>query len=277
MPVHARGQLSNERRVRYEKRDWAIEIEAVAGKNADQVSIAVRRWRDGEDVAEGKLECNSFLNLSLTLKKVAMWAVQDKRRFLVEWVWDGETIYLVQMDVASTTGGDRPKDLLPSKISLPSLLPLAAFVQAGADHKSEFKKLSNASLYERLGYTMPPFYILVGQAGLTEILTNGTISNNVRRDLENLTQRPLVLRTDGSDIPEDKREMLPRSEELRTTFAASNWLLEDFRPKILDLGLETNSVDLDRPSLPIPSVSAAWARSRAWQALGEDRVVVGHT
>ena len=256
--VHARGQLSNERRVRYEKRDWAIEIEPIGNQNADQVSMAVRRWRDGQDVAEGTLDCDSFLNLSLTLKKVAMWAVQDKRRFLFEWVWDGKTIYLVQMDVASTTGGDRPKDLMPANVSFPVLSSLTAFAQVLPEHKIKFRKLSNASLYEHLGYIMPPFYILDCETELSDILKKGTISDNVRRDLENLSQRPLVLRTDGSDIPEDKREMLPRSEELRSPDAAINWLLGDFRSKILDLGLESASVVLVGHHF-IPSVSSAWA------------------
>jgi predicted house-cleaning noncanonical NTP pyrophosphatase (MazG superfamily) len=259
--AHARGQLSNERRVRYEKRDWAIEIEGVGGQNADQVSMAVRRWRDGQDIAEGKLDCNSFLNVSLTLKKVAIWAVQDTRRFLFEWVWDGKAIYLVQMDLASTTGGERPKDLLPDAVSRPAVSDLMAFAQALPEHKGKFRKLSNASLYERLGYTMPPFYILeYGPELADNIIKYGTISDHLRHDLETLTKRPLVLRTDGIGIPDDKREMLPRSEELRSLEGAVNWLLKDFRSKILDLGLDNASVVLIGHHF-IPSVSAAWARA----------------
>jgi hypothetical protein len=77
--VHAQGQMSNERRVRYEKRDWAIEIEASNGRSADQISIAVRRWRDGQDVTETPLACETALKISFALKRVAMWAVQDSR------------------------------------------------------------------------------------------------------------------------------------------------------------------------------------------------------
>jgi predicted house-cleaning noncanonical NTP pyrophosphatase (MazG superfamily) len=256
--IQARGQLSNERRVRYEKRDWAIEVEAMGGKSADQVSIAVRRWRDGHDLSDGKLDCSLFLNLTLTLKKVAMWAVQDERRFLFEWVWDGKTIYLVQMDVASTAGGDRPKDLLPAQVPLPTFASLLAFIQALPAHKIQFRKLANASLYERLGYTMPPFYIVDGERGLFEVIATGTISDNLRKDLENLTQRPLVLRTDGSDIPHDKQDMLPRSEELRSLDAAIGWLLGTFRRKILDLGLQDSSLALIGHHF-IPSVAATWA------------------
>lgn len=220
--------------------------------------MAVRRWRDGEDVAEGKLDCNSFLNLSLTLKKVAMWAVQDKRRFLFEWVWDGKTIFLVQMDVASTTGGDRPKDLLPARVPAPKLASLEVFVRALPEHKSKFRKLANANLYERLGYTMPPFYILDCETELLSIIKTGSLSDRIRRDLDNLSQRPLVLRTDGFDIPEDKREMLPRSQELRSSGAAADWLLGDFRSKMLELGLANASVALIGHHF-IPSISAAWA------------------
>lgn len=257
IPAHARGQLSNERRVRYEKRDWAIEVEPVGGQKADQVSMAVRRWRDGQDVAEGTLGCDSFLNISLTLKKVAIWAVQDKRRFLFEWVWDGKAVHIVQMDVASVAGGDRPKDLLPASVNLPTVSSLSVFAEVLPEHKSAFRKLSNAALYERLGYTMPPFYILAGSQ-IDAILNGPAISDVLRADLESLCQRPLVLRTDGLKIPEDKREMLPRSEELRSSDAAADWLLGEFRSKILSLSLETAEVVLIGHHF-IPSVSSAWA------------------
>ena len=56
--VQARGQLSNERRVRYDTRDWAVEIEASDGRGTEQTSMAVRRWRDGQEVSEAP--CHEF-------------------------------------------------------------------------------------------------------------------------------------------------------------------------------------------------------------------------
>jgi predicted house-cleaning noncanonical NTP pyrophosphatase (MazG superfamily) len=256
--IHAQGQMSNERRVRYEKRDWAIEIEALNGKSADQISIAVRRWRDGQDVTETPLVCETALKISLVLKRVAMWAVQDSRRFLFEWVWDGSVIRLVQMDLATTSGGENPKDLLPPSVSPLPPEPLKVVSVATAEHKKQLRKLSNAALYEELAYSMPPFYVLDQQDEIGRILRDGKISPELLLDLEALTRRPLVLRTDGGDLPPDKREMLPRSEELRGANAAARWLVESFRPTILKLGLADSSVALIGHHF-IPSVASAWA------------------
>jgi predicted house-cleaning noncanonical NTP pyrophosphatase (MazG superfamily) len=256
--IHAQGQLSNERRVRYEKRDWAIEVEASSGRPADQISIGVRRSRDSRDVSDAPLACDSVLRISLTLRWVAMWAGQDTRRFLFEWVWDGTTIYIVQMDVAIIKGGINPKDLLPSRVASSSVLSLRQFHEATEEHKECLRKLTNASLYESLGYMMPPFYVLDNHQDLSDILKTGTVSPNLRMDMEELTRRPLVLRTDGSDIPEEKREMLPRSEELRNADAAIAWLLGTFRSKIDELGLSANSIALIGHHF-IPSVASAWA------------------
>jgi predicted house-cleaning noncanonical NTP pyrophosphatase (MazG superfamily) len=256
--VHARGQMSNERRVRYEKRDWAIEVEALNGKLADQISIAVRRWRDGQDVTDTPLVCESPLKISLVLKRVAMWAVQDSRRFLFEWIWNGRAIYLVQMDIATTSGGENPKDLLPAAIGQVALDPLTIFTTAHAKHKERLRKLSNAALYENLGYSMPPFYVLDQPDVMREILRDGQVSECLSFDLEALTRRPLVLRTDAGELPPEKREMLPRSEELRSGDAARSWLLEVFRPTIKSLGLESSEIALIGHHF-IPSVASAWA------------------
>jgi hypothetical protein len=250
--------MSNERRVRYEKRDWAIEIEALNGKSSDQISIAVRRWRDGQDVTETPLVCETALKISLVLKRVAMWAVQDSRRFLFEWVWDGAVIHLVQMDLATTSGGENPKDLLPLSVSALPSEPLKIVSVATAAHKTKLRKLANAALYEELGYSMPPFYVLDQQEELGRFLNGGILSPGLVLDLQVLTRRPLVLRTDGDDIPEDKREMLPRSEELRSGHVAVRWLLETFRPAILNLGLDSSAIALIGHHF-IPSVASAWA------------------
>jgi hypothetical protein len=255
---HAQGQMSNERRVRYEKRDWAIEIEASDGKSADQISIAVRRWRDGQDVTETPLVCETALKISLILKRVAMWAVQDSRRFLFEWVWDGSVIHLVQMDLATTSEGENPKDLLPPRVSPLPPEPLKVIGVATAEQKKTLRKLANAALYEEMGYSMPPFYVLDQQDEMIRLLNDGRISPELVLDLEALTHRPLVLRTDGGDLPEDKREMLPRSEELRSGEAAARWLLETFRPAILSLGLDGGAIALIGHYF-IPSVASAWA------------------
>ena len=259
--AHAQGQLSNERRVRYEKRDWAIEVEALHGSIAYQSRMGVRKWRDGDDTTtETSLDCRSTLEISLALRRVAMWAGQDAGRFLFEWVWDGKVVHVVQMDTASTTGGENPKKLLPSTVALSIMAPLQRFAVVEDEHKKRLRKLGNTALYEELGYAMPSFYVLEDQKELRSILQDGLVSPELSADLAALTNRPLVLRTDGLDLPPEKREMLPRSEELRTGEAAVDWLINEFRPTILRLGLADSMLALIGHHF-IPSVASAWARA----------------
>jgi predicted house-cleaning noncanonical NTP pyrophosphatase (MazG superfamily) len=257
--AHALGQLSNERRVRYEKRDWAIEVEAMHGSIAYQSRMGVRRWRDGDDATtETSLGCRSTLEISLALRRVAMWAGQDKRRFLFEWVWDGNVVHVVQMDLAITTGGENPKKLLPLSVPSNAVPALTRFVLVEAEHKNRLRKLGNTALYEELGYTMPAFYVLEDQQELKRIVQEGVVSSELLADLKVLTTRPLVLRTDGLNLPQEKREMLPRSEELRSGEAAVDWLINSFRPTILKLGLADAALALIGHHF-IPSVASAWA------------------
>jgi hypothetical protein len=117
----------------------------------------VRRWRDGQNVTETPLVCETALKISLVLKRVAMWAVQDSRRFLFEWVWNGAVIHLVQMDLATTSGGENPKDLLPSSVSPLPPEPLKIVSVATAAHKKKLRKLANAALYENWVIRCPYF------------------------------------------------------------------------------------------------------------------------
>ncbi len=257
--VYAKGQLSNERRVRYENRDWAVEIEPMNGRHAVQTSIAVRLWRARDSfLTEAPLVCGSALRISFALRQVGTWAVQDKRRFLFEWVWDGTAVHVVQMDVASTSQGEDPRGLLPAAVSQVSVSGLRHFVEATAEHKQRFRKLANARMYEELGYSMPPFFILEDAETIAGIIEGRPLPNTLLDDLRVLTERPLVLRTDGIGLPGDKREMLPRSEELRGVEPAAKWLAESFGPTIARLGLTVNRLVLIGHHF-IPSVASAWA------------------
>jgi hypothetical protein len=88
----------------------------------------------------------------------------------------------------------------------------------------------------------------------------GTITEEIENDLKSLIRRPLILRTDSTDIPSDKREMLPRSDELRSYEDARNWLLETFASKIKQGSLESANLCLIGHHF-IPSIASAWARA----------------
>jgi predicted house-cleaning noncanonical NTP pyrophosphatase (MazG superfamily) len=255
----ASGHFSNERRMSYEKRDWVMETEPRNGHPNVFSPVAVRRWRDGLAHATGSLGCSSEARISLCLKQVAMWAHQFSHRVHFEWIWDRKEVFLVQADPEDASEGIRPEDTLPKVIPDVKIHALKAFRLATAADFSAFKKLKNARLYGDLGYSMPAFYVMTDSTLISRILKGG-IPEEIKDDLETLTERPLIVRTDGLGLPSDQREMLPRSDELRSADEAAAWLTGCFRNKIIAGGLQEASLALIAHHF-IPSLASAWAQS----------------
>ncbi|MGA2228900.1 MAG: nucleoside triphosphate pyrophosphohydrolase [Syntrophobacteraceae bacterium] len=258
----AKGHLSNERHLRKEKRDWLAEFEPKERKLGYGIHLAVRNWRDGKGLADTDLRCSSDFEISLVLKRVAMWASRFSSRIHFEWVWDGSKVHIVQVDAAEQATGSDPRLLLknPMVVSVrPAKPSLKLFRPANPEDLQRYRKLQNAKVYAELGYKMPTFYVLNDPDALGIILT-GQIPPEVQEDLIELTKRSLVIRTDGENIPEDKREMLPRSEELCSPASAVNWLLAQFKPKAEENQLQGGGLCLIAHHF-IPSTASAWARA----------------
>ncbi len=253
------GHLSNERRVSKEKRDWVAEVELKGEASGYSIPVAVRRWRDGARIADVSLDCKSEIEISFCLKRVALWAERLRSRMHFEWVWSGEAIRVVQADVAEHSGGVDPASLIPIEIPPIFVSSLSCFRTASQIEYESYGKLRNAKLYRELGYEMPTFYVLDDPEILSSVLA-GAIPAELRRDLEELTKRPLILRTDGTDIPSGKREMLPRSDELRTIGEAEAWLLKTFKTAVERGHLQDSALCLIGHHF-IPSVASAWARA----------------
>lgn len=254
------GHLSNERHLSREQRDWVLEVEHHGDEPGYITSIAVRHWRDGSRISDYDLSCKSEPAISLRLKQVAMWATDLDARVHFEWVWNGDTIRIVQVDAAEVIAGVNPHSLLPAEV--PDIPPesLDVFKVATPDNYERYGKLRNAKLYRELGYRMPAFYVLDDPETIGRIL-NGEMPTNLEHDLAELTKRPLIIRTDGKKIPEGKNEMLPRSDgELRTVGEAKTWIGQVFRARIEQRGLRDAELCLIAHHF-IPSVSSAWARA----------------
>jgi len=255
----AKGQLSNERHLSRENRDWIAEFEPHGDRPGYAARIAVRRWRDGSALEIEKLSCSSEPEITLRLKDVARWAVQFASRIHFEWVWDGSAVIIVQADLAEQRHGIDPRSLVAVNVPAVNLNSLRHLRVADDSDYASYSKLSNARLYRQLGYAMPVFYVTDDQRLFGDLLS-GTLPPNFEQDLQELTRRPLIIRTDGSDIPASKREMLPRSDELRSPTEAKQWLLKDFSSRIHEAGLGRNQLCLLAHHF-IPSVASAWARA----------------
>lgn len=268
VPVSAKGHLSNESRVAEDKRDWLAEAEASPGKAHEARPISLRPWRDSRPPHEDPLTCRFREQYVKCLGAVARWAYDRLIRVHFEWVWDGNRIHIVQADECSDlTGGVDPKKLVVAppkgKHGLP---PLKIFRLATTSDFLDFRKLGNAQLYRQLGYSMVPFYVLDDPGELNTIVNDGTCSEDLLHDLQILTSRPLVIRSDGREVPEELRQMLPRSEELRTFSEARDWLVTVFR---IEASKQTNdgaSLATSRPALIahhfLPATASAWCQAR---------------
>ncbi|WP_433988332.1 hypothetical protein VRC12_24080 [Pseudomonas poae] len=257
-----KGHLSNERRLSKALRDWTAETEASKKSPSENFRIPIRKWRDARSADIKKLECRYTANISICLAAVASWTHNRKVRVHYEWVWDGEFVYIVQADECDEVkNGVDPTKLVksqsPKKISAKTLKFRAAIEQ---DFQS-YRKLANAKLYRELGYSPVDFYVLDVSSELDSILQYGICSPELISDLEVLTARPLVIRTDGAHIPKAKHDMLPRSDELRSASAAAAWLIGDFRKKIIELDLVHSGLCLISHHF-IPASASAWCQAQ---------------
>lgn len=261
-PVKPRrvGHLSNERHVSKEPRDWVVELEATETHPGRTIPIGIRSWREGKHPSSLDLTCNSEHEIPFRLRQVAKWATQFKKRIHFEWVWDGRKIWIVQADAAELTVGVDPRQLFSTKISSLKVKCLRTFRLAGESDYKKYIKLRNAAIYRQLGYRMPPFFIIDNQKIIRSLLA-GTISIAMKEDLQELLKRPLIIRTEGPNIPKDKREMLPRSDRLANHLEAEQWLLSVFAGEVNKLGLHSHELCIVAHHF-IPSVASAWARAQ---------------
>jgi len=259
IPPQQLGHLSNERHLREEHRDWIVEIETLRSRPGYAVPFGVRRWRDGIK-ANVDLACMSELLISRKLKGVAMWAMDFSSRLHFEWVWDGRRIWMVQAEAAEMPSGIDPATTIPKELSRIRLESLRQFRVATENDYQAYRKLRNAHLYSKLGYQMPCFYVLDDREEIDSILS-GIVSDEVKADLSQLTKRGLMLRTEGENIAEEKRDMLPRSDVLSSAESACLWLIHDFKLKIDQSELNESHLCLLAHHF-IPSIASAWAGAK---------------
>ena len=253
----AKGHLSNERRVSRVARDWLAEIEPSPGHEAESGAVAVRNWRQ-QGKQGARLRCDLRAQIFRVLREVAWWA--GRRRLHLEWVWDGDQIWIVQCEDAINQNGVRPRSLVknPTPNDDSKLQSLIHFRVATENDYATYKKLRKAALYKKLGYKLPPFYVMDDVVLLEAIKRDGKVPETVKADLAILTKAPLILRTDGKRIPEKKREMLPRSNELRTDEAGQAWLVRALKEDLSEVDATSCQIAFIGHHF-LPAVASAWA------------------
>ncbi len=220
----ALGHLSNERRFSRIKREWVYEL--IRENNVIlSDTISVRNWRTKFDGAEkSELLCDSQSNISSVLRRVAWYYTKRKVAIHFEFIWDGKRIILVQADPEKSSSESvcDPTSFC-IKVNSSSLSELKV-LRLVSDEDQRYKKVKNILLYQKIGLNTAPIYILNSEKYILE-LQRGEISLPLEEDLRALASNSVVVRLDIANVDVQERQLLPRSNEIRSYEQLKDWLL----------------------------------------------------
>ena len=260
VPISGMGQLSNERRCSKELRDWLGDYEEPKDLEGRHFQINNRNWREKINTEKWEhepLKCNLSAHISEVLKLPASWANDKKVRVHFEWVWDGKTIYIVQADKENEAIGEEPAKICDLQKKLPPKFYPNFLKEISAEHEHKYEKIRNALLYKKLGLLNSNLYILDDQKVITE-MAEGKIPPLLKKDLAQLVKGSLVIRMDISTNDLKKRQLLPRTNEVRKLEHATQWLID--KSKTIRKEIITENVVFIFHNF-IPAISSAFTYS----------------
>lgn len=225
-----KGHLSNERQFCEERRDWFGEFEIKGTQGGHQFKIPLRNWREKTPISEQQgvsaLECRHRLKLTTSLKPVAKYFFETKQaRVHLEWVWDGERVFIVQADDEDDQKGINPREIVSPTAEEELAHDFCVLKALSTEHAKRYSKVHNVYVYRDLNLPTVPLFILEDRA-LIQRLSRGDIDESLKRDIEKLIQLPLVIRTDLEELDHSKKQFLRRSDELRSLQVALEWLVD---------------------------------------------------
>jgi hypothetical protein len=224
--VSSKGHLSNERRCYEEKRDWLGQFEDTKHNNPCFV-IALREWRTSiafDEFVLLPLTCNLTARISEVLKIPATWGWKNNLRLHFEWVWDGQSIYIVQADQETNVIGIDPTRLSPSMTMNGELFDPICLAEINEQHAEKYNKIHNVFTYMKLNLSHTKFYVLDRKSVIDE-LSKGNEPAELTTDLEKLVKGSLVIRMDIATDDKNLRQLLPRTHEVRSLSQALIWLV----------------------------------------------------
>lgn len=103
--VVSSGHLSNEYRLCREAATWHLSVDSPLPRKQEM-------WRIAGDIAadDGALHCNTPAKLINRLRAVAKRLSSAPHRYHLEWVWDGNRLWIVQADQVAPLQGKSPGD-----------------------------------------------------------------------------------------------------------------------------------------------------------------------
>jgi len=265
-PVSGKGHLSNERRCYDEARDWLGQFEGPDLSDNETFSINLRNWRRKETsrAASHPLACNLKAFVSKILRAPAWWGYRQGVRLHFEWVWDGERIFIVQVDEAKKLHGVDPTvDPHFAQRAMATHRP-KVLSRISSKHAKKYQKVKNVYTYLKLKLPITDLYV-VDDMKVLEAVRRGNSPSDLVNDLEAFTKGSLVIRTDLATSDKNKLQLLPRTNEVRNAKTAIEFLRTTLNE------LRTNGVS-DQVAFIFHNFIPAMASAFVYAAPGQRKV-----
>jgi len=226
--VYLKGHLSNERRCYQRSNYWLVETDEnpcksfpiqVKNKKIDKSSNSVTQEIN-------RLECTKSSELKSVLSLPAEWASNHRVRLHFEWVWDKNTVFLVQGDQerSNKNAKDAINPLKQSRNHTLAQFNPKVLKPLNKENGSRFVKVKNVLLYQELNLPTVPMYILDNVSVIND-LALGQTNSELKEDLAYLSRQPMVIRMDSIEVELSRRQMLPRTDNISDADKAMSWLI----------------------------------------------------
>jgi predicted house-cleaning noncanonical NTP pyrophosphatase (MazG superfamily) len=198
------GHMSNEHRVARDKLTWFCEYN-------DGRPSQMLRVHGVRQAGEGPLLARTERSLLGALRGVARRLGSGETRVHVEWVWDGERLWVVQADDVLPTIGPAPGEaFVPRRGRTIQTGSLNLF--RDADFKGgelDWPKVAGVADFRAAGLGSVPLY-LMSDTNTIALLASGDEPADLLADIELLTEGDVVIRCDVASA--DAGLLLPRTQ-----------------------------------------------------------------
>lgn len=225
----AYGHLSNERRVARRRQEWLYEFEK--GEKIPPVGRFALKYGKNRTipVTTDELLAVNKKDLVSQLRSVAAYINNQGLRLHMEWVWDGQRLWIVQGDKDSEPRGRNPKSYFPTIRLSESTVTLKSFIHVDSVVHNQWHKIECLRDFKSVGLPTADLWVLE-DASILSGLQNRYITSELKQDIEALiSSRPIVIRTDIKPHVGLPPEMLQRSDCLSTSRSAEEFLVMESR------------------------------------------------
>lgn len=189
------GFLSNQRRVVEEIRRWVCEMSPSKDSPPETLpKVFPLRVERHAPASTSELRCETARRLLENLRAVGRYFYDRKTRRHLEWVWDGERLWIVQNDEAPEKAGSSPEPV-STIVAGPVRRHKLQIFSRFTGRTSPWQKLQCVCTFKAAGLPTTSLFILKGKAAIST-LAKGRVPKGLSSDLTELTAAPLVIRSD---------------------------------------------------------------------------------